>query len=118
MCAWTQSDTGDAQAMEYFDVDLQTELIVDVSPIGLIEILTRREADGREWIIEYASRGLTEAEKNYSQSEREMLIHCALHPRIRLNPSCHYDIVAVQYLGYLIKYCIEIIIIWGCHFTC
>ena len=63
----------EAQATEYFDVNLQTELIVDASPIGLGAILTQREPEGRVRIIEYASRGLTEAEKNYSQIEREML---------------------------------------------
>ena len=37
----------EAQATEYFDVNLQTELIVDASPIGLGAILTQREPEGR-----------------------------------------------------------------------
>jgi hypothetical protein len=52
---------------------LQTELIVDASPIGIAGILTQRDGNGRVRIIEYASRPLTHTEQRYSQTEREML---------------------------------------------
>ena len=62
-----------AETVEYFDVNLKTELIVDASPIGLGGILTQRDTENRTRIIEYASRPLTETEQRYSQTEREML---------------------------------------------
>jgi len=62
-----------SETVEYFDVNLDTELIVDVSPIGIAGILTQRGSDDRVRIIEYASRPLTETEQRYSQTEREML---------------------------------------------
>ena len=62
-----------SETVEYFDVNLDTELIVDASPIGIAGILTQRGSDDRVRIIEYASRPLTETEQRYSQTEREML---------------------------------------------
>ena len=52
---------------------METELIVDASPVGLGAILTQLTADGGMNIIAYASRSLTDCESRYSQTEREAL---------------------------------------------
>ena len=57
----------------YFDIDKDTELIVDASPVGLGAILTQHDKHGRSKVIAYASRALTDVESRYSQTEREAL---------------------------------------------
>ena len=54
--------------MTYFDPKKQTEIIVDASPVGLGGLLMQ---DGK--VVCYASRALSEVERRYSQTEREML---------------------------------------------
>ena len=49
------------------------KLIVDASPVGLGVILTQRQKDQSYKPISYASRTLTEAQRNYSQTELESL---------------------------------------------
>ena len=61
------------EIMKYFDPSLQTELVVDASPVGLGAILTQVTADGGTNIVAYASRSLTDCESRYSQTEREAL---------------------------------------------
>ena len=60
-------------ANAYFDIDNDTELIVDASSVGLGEILTQHDKHGRSKVIAYASRALTDVESRYSQTERETL---------------------------------------------
>ena len=62
----------DCKTLEYYDLDLETEIIIDASPIGLAAILTQIKGEHRR-IIEYASSSLTDTEARYSQTEREML---------------------------------------------
>ena len=57
-----------AQTMTYFDPHKDSDLMVDASPTGLGAILTQ---DGK--IVSYASKALTDVERRYSQTEREML---------------------------------------------
>ena len=59
--------TSDA-VMAYFDPELDTEIEVDASPVGLAGILTQ---GGK--VIAYGSRSLTDVETRYSQTEREAL---------------------------------------------
>ena len=54
--------------MAYFDPELDTEIEVDASPVGLAGILTQ---GGK--VIAYGSRSLSDAETRYSQTEREAL---------------------------------------------
>ena len=61
------------EIMKYFNPSLETELIVDASPVGLGAILTQVTADGGMNIVAYASRSLTDCESRYSQTEREAL---------------------------------------------
>ena len=51
-----------------FDPRKKTEIIVDASPVGLSGLLTQ---EGK--VLSYASRALSDAERRYSQTEREML---------------------------------------------
>ena len=57
----------------YFDVEKDTSLIVDASPIGISAILTQSSANEAPRVIAYASRALTPVERRYSQTEREAL---------------------------------------------
>lgn len=61
------------EMIKYFDINLQTELIVDASPFGLGAILTQVGKSSEINIVAYASRSLTDTEKSYSQIEREAL---------------------------------------------
>lgn len=58
--------------LNYFAINLPTELIVDASPVGVCAILTQCAPDGRH-IISFASRALSDTEKRYSQTEKELL---------------------------------------------
>lgn len=59
--------------VSYFDPNLETELVVDASPVGLGCLLTQKEANNKVRVIAYASRALTPVEQRYSQIEREAL---------------------------------------------
>ena len=57
-------------ALAYFDVNSKTSIVADASPVGLGAVLIQLQ--GVEWrVIDYASRGLTDVERRYSQTERE-----------------------------------------------
>lgn len=56
----------------FFDVNDETEVYVDASPVGLGAVLVQRQ--GRlARIISFASKSLTEAERRYPQTQREAL---------------------------------------------
>ena len=56
------------RVLAYFDINAETELVVDGSPVGLGAILVQNDQP-----VAYASRALTEVERRYSQTEREAL---------------------------------------------
>lgn len=51
----------------------QTELVVDASPVGLGAVLYQLNKEGERHTIANASRALSDVEKRYSQTEREAL---------------------------------------------
>ena len=64
----------EAPAMSYFDVNRDTFVTVDASPVGISAILTQSKSGSDEYtVIAYASRALSDVEKRYSQTEKEAL---------------------------------------------
>ena len=63
----------EAHTLSYYAMKLQTELIMDASPVGLEAILTQATNEGEIRVVAYASRRSTGAESRYSQTEREAL---------------------------------------------
>ena len=63
-----------AQCMAYFDMQKDTFVTVDASPVGLSAILSQRTpGQDDDKVISYASRALTAVETRYSQTEKEAL---------------------------------------------
>ena len=67
-----RSRLASAETLGYFDKDVRTLIIADVSPVGLGAVLTQ-EQQGSKRVISYASKNLSEVEKGYSQTEKEAL---------------------------------------------
>ena len=61
-----------AETLGYFDRNAKTKIVCDASPVGLGAILLQ-EKKGEDRVICYASRGLTNVERRYSQTEKEAL---------------------------------------------
>ena len=51
--------------LAYYEVGVETEVVVDVSPVGLGAVLTQRKRGGHIPVI-YMSRALNPVEKRYS----------------------------------------------------
>ena len=62
----------------YFDIDKDTELIVDASPVGLRAMLTQHDKHGRSKVIAYASRALTDICRKSLLTDREGSTSCDL----------------------------------------
>ena len=63
-----------AQVMAYFDVNKQSFITVDASPVGISGILSQKSHDSEDYrVVAYASRALSSVEKRYSQTEKEAL---------------------------------------------
>ena len=58
--------------LAYFRNDCRTRIISDASPVGLGAVSTQLQ-EGLWRVISYASRSLTDAERRYSQTEKEAL---------------------------------------------
>ena len=61
-----------AETLGYFNKDAKTRIIADASPVGLGAVLIQ-EQQGKDRIISYASRSLSDVERRYSQTEKEAL---------------------------------------------
>ena len=63
-----------APVMGYFDVNRDTFVTVDASPVGISAILSQATPGSNDYtVIAYASRALSDVEKRYSQTEKEAL---------------------------------------------
>ena len=62
-----------ADVLVHFDPDLPLLLACDASSYGIGAVLSHRMKDGSECPIAFVSRSLSEAERKYSQIEREAL---------------------------------------------
>lgn len=60
------------QALGYYNVNDQTQLYADASPVGLGAVLIQFNEKGPR-VISYASKSLSETEKRYCQTEKEAL---------------------------------------------
>ena len=59
--------------MGYFDVNRDTFVTVDASPVGISAILSQSTPGSDEYtVIAYASRALSDVEKHNSQTEKEV----------------------------------------------
>ena len=78
--------------MSYFDKNKNSYVLVDASPVGLVDAspvraILSQKTTGQEdqTVIAYASRALTDVETRYSQTEKEALaiVWSLISPTVR-----------------------------------
>ena len=66
---WAKEVLSSEQVLVHYDPQKPLILSVDVSPYGIGAVLSHLMEDGSERPVEFASRTLSSAERNYSQIE-------------------------------------------------
>lgn len=61
------------RTLGYYDPNDVTELYVDASSVGLGAVLVQRDTNNTPRVISFASKGLTDTERIYPQTQREAL---------------------------------------------
>ena len=80
--------------MTYFDPAAYTQVIVDASPVGLGAILVQKHGDGCFKPVIYANRSLTDVERRYSQTKKEVLAVVWACERFRLYVmGIHFELI-------------------------
>ena len=62
----------DNATLAYYEVGVETEVIVDAIPVGRGAMLTQKKRDSHRPVT-YISRSLSPVEQRYSQTKREAL---------------------------------------------
>ena len=65
-------DLAQADSLAYFDPKSEMRILADASPVGLGAVLTQIQ-NGKKRVIYYASHRESDAERRYSQTEKEAL---------------------------------------------
>ena len=70
---WAKEVLSSKQVLVHYDPQKPLILSIDASPYGIGAVLSHHMEDGSEQPVEFASRTLSSAEKNYAQIEKEGL---------------------------------------------
>ena len=70
---WAKEVLSIKQVLDHYDLQKPLILSVDANSYGIGVVLSHRMEDGSEQPVEFASRTLSSAEKNYAQIEKEGL---------------------------------------------
>ena len=68
---WANEVLSSEQVLVHYDPQKPLILSVGASPHGIGAVLSHLMEDGTEWPVEFASRTLRSAEKNYAHIEKE-----------------------------------------------
>lgn len=66
-----KTEVSNLPTLGFFDKTCKTVLYTDASPVGLGCVLTQIRPDGKEVIIAFGAKTLTETERRYPQTQRE-----------------------------------------------